>query len=188
MKNRFTQVGLALTVIAVLAVVCGCGSDAVGPTTNHQTSNQTTVSRPSDITVANDSNHNRHRHSQEATGELLWFTSETGSPPNYHKFTYVYRDDGTLELEQLTWLAGCCPEDLIVNFDITSGTITISEEMVWPDIILMSLSHLVAGMEIRNLPARQYEIVINLNSYGVMGGPLRFTIDLVNEPSGEVVY
>ena len=164
-----------------LVVLISCGNNATGPAGDHQTDSHTLNTTAREELSDDDSHQHQHRRSQEVTGELIWYSSSTGSVSFSHRFIYSYIDS-TLELNQVSYLNGCCPNDLVVSIDVSHGTIRISEKPAWDGPIFWVLSHLEAHIEIRDLPVREYEVRFD---YSDSAEPLTFYIDLVNQPSGQ---
>ena len=194
---------ISVTFLLLLTLFLACGDNTVGPVSHDQNSGPTLDAETnqglagdgstSDFNLdadtkeelTDDDEHQyQHRHAQEVTAELVWYSSSTGTVPFSHRFIYSYAD-GTLQLDQISYLAGCCPDDLIASIDVARGSIRISERPVWDGPIFSVLSHLEARIDIKDLPAREYEIRFD---YSDSGESVTFWIDLVNAPSGQYCF
>lgn len=185
LKSRGVGILSALMVaaIVVLASTLGCGSDATGPATGDRHVSSRTAAEPSAVDVNPVPPRNRHQHGFEPVGKLISWTE--GPYPAEECVTWEYDKSHALVLNHQFPYGGAGLSGWSVDITVADGIVSIAE---YPqgDYVLPYPTSQELEMEISHLRQGVYTVIFTI--FYLRDEPLEFTIDLINEPSGQICF
>lgn len=167
------------TVVAVLLVSLGCGSDTTGPAAGDRLVSSRTAAGQSAVNVSPDPPQNRYQYGLEPVGELISWTE--GPTFAQECVFYEYGKSNVLVLiHQFTiWTSGIF--DWSLDVTLVDGIITITETYEGGYLPMVTGQEIV--MEISHLRQDVYTVILTNGM-----GTVEFTVDLINEPSGQICF
>lgn len=102
-------------------------------------------------------------------------------PPDQDCIDYNYDGQSVLSINHINAGFNCCPEELLAEFEIENGVITITESENLDNGGCYCLCLFDFDYEIRNLPPGRYTIRV-IGMYLGDDDPIEFTVDLPAEP------